>query len=700
MLSNRLDKISFWSFFAVVVLLPIFLLPFSKIPAETSKGLLLVVGLASSVIFWTAARFSDGKIVLPKSGLIVAGFGVVLAFLVSAIFSPALKTSLFGVMLDFGTFYFILAAFLLMFMSSIFLRDSKNAQIVFWGSMISFLAVFLFQAFRLFFPETLSLGVLLSGKTDNLIGSWNAFGVFAGFSAIVSLFFLEFFSTSRLAKWLLGALVALSVLFVILVNFPMVWGILGIFSLLIFVYKVSFSSVRSRDGAEAAHSEKKNFPAVSFTIVMISLLFFVAGQFLGGFLPNRLGISSIEIRPSFGVTASIAGHTLAKSPIFGSGPNRFSNAWSSYKPDAINNTQFWDASFDQGSGVLPTFAVTTGILGILTWLIFLFLFVWTGVKSLFLAGKDNAPNIETIMFFVMSLYLFIASFFYFTGTVMFLLAFAFLGAFIGLSAVGRGNREITFSFLNDPRKSFFSILFLIFIMLISASAGFKYLERFISVPYFQKTLSASTIESAQTNIGNAIALHANDLYWRAYSQVYLVKLNTLVSKGSALSETEKSELQGDLDLAIGGAAQAVAFDKTNYLNQRMLGLVYESAGGMGVTGALDKSLDAYKKASELNPKNPGLKLDLARISFSAKETKNAIDYANQALTMKPDYVDALITLSQLYKSQGDNTKALSYANKALEIVPADKSLTQYVNSLSSASTPVVLPDTTTPKTKK
>ena len=87
MRSNIFDRLSFLSLFLVVVLLPVFCLPFTKIPVETSKGLLLVVGLVACVIFWAIARFSDGEIIFPKSWLLVSGFGVVLSFLLSSVFS-------------------------------------------------------------------------------------------------------------------------------------------------------------------------------------------------------------------------------------------------------------------------------------------------------------------------------------------------------------------------------------------------------------------------------------------------------------------------------------------------------------------------------------------------------------------------------------------------------------------------------------
>ena len=679
MLSNIFDRISFWSLFVVIVLLPIFFLPFTQIPIETSKGLLFVMGLAISIIFWIAARFSDGKINLPKSWLLLSAFGVLLVFLISALFSSALQVSLFGIMLDVGTFYFMLGAFLLMLLSSIVLKDIKNAKTVFWGIIISSAVLFLFQSLRLFMPDLLSLGIL-GGKTDNILGSWNALGLFTGFSTIMSLFIVEFFSVPKGIKWLLGVLIAFSVVLSAVVNFPLIWEILGIFALIIFIYKISFSFGRKQEEG----SEKKHFPAFSFAVVMVSLLFFMSGQFIGELLPNSLNLSNIEIRPSFGATMSITGKALMKDPILGVGPNKFGEVWAMHKPQVINATQFWDTSFNSGSGLLPTFASTTGSLGILAWLTFFILFIMIGAKSLFASIKNNM-NWEVVVFFVASLYLFVSSFFYSTGEVMFLLAFAFTGIFIGLSSAGRSNGEISMSFLDDPRKSFFSIFFLVILMIISAAVGFKYVETLASVTYFGKTLSASTIPMAEDSITKAISLHQNDLYLRTYTQVYLTKINSIVTKGSALSETDKADLQTSFDQAVNGAQLAVAYNSENYLNYNSLGAVYNTVGLLGVKGTYDKAIEAYKTASTLNPLNPGIKLSTARVYFADGKIKEAKDFVKEALSLKPDYIEALITISQIEKSDGNNTVAISYAETALSLAPDSQDLIQYVNSLKGGS---------------
>src|SRR3989338_4762819 len=328
--TNIFERLSFLSLFLVIVLLPLFFLPFTNISIEISKGLLLVVGLAVCIIFWAIARFLDGRIIFSKSWLLVSGFGVCLAFLLSALFSGNPQVSLFGTMFDIGSFWFIFSAFVLMLMSSILFRTQEHARIVLLGTIVSSILVLVFQSVHLFFPSITSLGIL-TDKTSNVLGSWNALGLFAGFSGLMFLLVIEFFPISKMEKVLLEIFILLSILLAASVNFPLVWLLLGISSLIIFVYKVSITFQRNEN-----EEEKKPFPMVSFVVVMISLLFFMSAGFVGSFIPNRLQISNTEVSPSFGATMSITKGVLAKDPVFGIGPNRFTEAWSMYKPAAIN----------------------------------------------------------------------------------------------------------------------------------------------------------------------------------------------------------------------------------------------------------------------------------------------------------------------------------------------------------------------------
>lgn len=226
---------------------------------------------------------------------------------------------------------------------------------------------------------------------------------------------------------------------------------------------------------------------------------------------------------------------------------------------------------------------------------------------------------------------------------------------------------------------------LLILIVLALATAFKYIERFVSVAYFGKTLSATTEPVAEENIGKAISLYSNDLYLRTYSQVFLTKLSTLANKEGTLSGEEKMELQASFDQAIKSAQMATEYNTQNYLNFQLLGSVYQTVGSLGVKDGYSNAVLVYQNASNLNPLNPGLKLAMAGASFADGKIREAKEYANAALTLKPDYFDALITLSRIAKSENNNTLALSYAQAALKLDPSNKDLIAYISSLNNSS---------------
>lgn len=677
-MSKIFDKVSFWSLFVTIVSLPVFFLPFTKFPIDISKNLILVLGLSFSIIFWAIARFFDGKIILPKSWILWSGGIIIFATLLSSIFSSDFIFSMFGTMLDIGSFYFLLAAFLLMLFSTIIFNDEKKINLIFKGVMISSVITLFFQLARFFMPNILSFGVLFD-NTNNLIGSFNSFGFYAGLIILFSIISFSFVPVSKITKFILGLAVLISVFFVILTNFSFIWIILGIFSLFIFVYKLSFYSKMSVSNVEENKIKKSRFPAIPFLMIIISIFFLLGGRNIGNFLPSYLGISNVDIRPSVTATFNVAQDVIIKNPIFGMGPNSFSNAWDLYKPNVVNNTDFWSTSFEFGSGILPTYMLTTGIVGILAWTLFLIIILIFSFKILFLKRKKGFVNSKTPLFLLLALYLFVSSFFYAVSPVLLLLAFAFLG--IALSASG-SIKETNLQFLNNSRKGFPVIIILIIIILASISAGFKYTERFISISYFQKTISAQSLELAEKNINKAVALYSNDLYLRTYSQVYLLKFKSISSKEEqALTEIEKAELKNSFEQAVKGSELAINFNKNSYLNFKSLGMVYEFFATYGVQNADQSAIEMYKKASDLNPQNPSLKLDIARAYLATNNDTEAKNYALQAFDLKKDYIDAMFMISQILKKEGNNKEALRYAQLALSYDSTNSQLIQYADSL-------------------
>jgi tetratricopeptide (TPR) repeat protein len=582
---------------------------------------------------------------------------------------------MFGTILDVGTFWYVFIAFLLLFLSSIIINNARRARIVLLGTILSIGAVFVFQLFRFFNPNTLSLGVL-GAKTENLIGSWNTFGVFAGLMIIILLFIIEFIKVPKYHKMVIGFLLFISLLLAASVNFSLIWQLTGALALIIFVYKISLFSAKKEE------RQTVQFPIFSFVIVMLCMLFFMSSQFIGGIIPNKLGLSNIEIRPSVASTYQIAKSSLREEPILGHGPNKFAEIWSKHKPEVINDSQFWNTVFTSGSGSIPTLMINTGVIGILGFLLFFILFFATGAKALF-SGVRKGVSPEASIFFLSASYLFIASWFYSTGYIVLPLAFTFTGIFVGTYAKGRN--DISISFLGDAKKSFIFILSLIVLMILAAGLTFKYIERFASVGYFARAYRATAIEDAERSIGIAMRLHPNDLYFRTANEVYLTKINSLLNKDTSLTDAERVELQNAFTLAEQSAIAAENYNKMNYLNYQVLGGTYSIAASLGVEGASEKALVSLTSASNLNPINPGLKLAIAQLYFTDRDITQAKSFTEQALALKPDYINALVFFAQMENSLGNRSSAISYGEKALSFAPNNKELADYVNSLKNGS---------------
>jgi hypothetical protein len=442
----------------------------------------------------------------------------------------------------------------------------------------------------------LSLGIL-DDKTNNLLGSWNAFGIFAGALAIISMFSLEFLSPTKKKKILLTAILIISLFLIASVNFPLIWRLLGIVSLVIFVYKISLFSFKKDE-----NQTNKKFPTTSFSVIIVALLFFISGQFIGSYLPNVLGLLNIEVNPSYSTTWQVTKSVFKENPLLGIGPNKFADAWSLYKPSLINGSQFWNTPFSNAFGLIPTLMINGGILVGLLWLVFLVLTIFSGLKKLLNLIKEKYDH-TLVLYFLLAIYMLLVSILYPAGLVLFVMSFVFLGIFIGLYA-NRVNNYVNINFLDDPRKSFVSILTLVLVIIATSGITFKFMEKFVSVYYYGKVVNATEVESAEKYIRKALLLNQNDLYLRTYSQVYLSKLNSLISKGDSLTDSEKVLLQTSIDEAVNGAVLATKYNKENYLNFEILGFVYKNAASLGIKDASTKAVESYTEASRLNPLNP------------------------------------------------------------------------------------------------
>ena len=673
---TRKDRSADWGAYGLIflgtILLPIFFLPIFNLSLDITKSALFFTLVIVSFLLWLIARMKSGRFVFPKSTLLGAVMTLPVVFLVSALFSETRTVSLLGVEYEAGTFFSILVLTLAVFLASIFFQAKERIFSLYgWLIGASFI-VFLFIVSGFLVAGGVLPSFLSPYLLPNVVGKWNDLATFFGFTGVISLVTLELVALKKKFKVAAIASLILSLIILALVNFQLLWVIIGVFSLLVFVYAISFG--QKNTGEEIT---ERKIPLFSFSVLLLSVFFVLASGPVNDVVRStlRLNIPQEVVRPSWYATGTVAKDTLLKDPVFGVGPNRFLNAWTSYKPVGINATDAWSVDFNYGIGVIPSFAITLGLVGIIAWLAFLGLFMYGGFRAIFKVDLNKTSHYLLTSSFLGSAYLWAIAVFYVPNIAIFGLAFVMTGVFIAALAEGGIVKNYDFSFLEDPRVGFVSVLVLILFIISSIVGGYFVIEKFLSLASYQKgiTLSAQgDTLGARTALENAKKLRESDLYYRALSEIDTNSLGVILNQKGISQETVKAQFQLTSRDAIDNAIKATQFDQTNYMNWISLARAYETLIPFGAAAEFyDSAKKNFEEAVARNHSNPAIYLELARLELINKNVSAAKEYISKALTMKNDYVDAIFLLAQIQANEGDLHNAIISSEAASLISPND-----------------------------
>lgn len=522
--------------------------------------------------------------------------------------------------------------------------------------------------------ETILPGFLRGISFDNLYGSWNNFAIFFGAVITMSLITLELGHVGKIQKISLNILAILSLFFLIITNNVFVWILTGIFAIIVFVYSVSSQQFLLKK----EELKEKKLPILPLVVILVSLLFIFSSNSLGTILPNYFGVVSNEVRPSLLSTLEIAKKSFFHNPVFGTGPNTFVINWSMWRPDSIALSQFWNFDFIHGFSTYFTILSTTGIIGFLSFSLFLIVFIFRGIQSLFIAFRNPKINYFIFGSFSLALYFWIVVIFFVPNIVNIMFAFSFTGVFLG-SLVHRKVLPIyEGSFLKDPRTSFFSILGLVVFLIISTIFTYIYISKFIGTIYVSKVQNTNIddnfLNNSEKNLLRAINMNNQDDYYRVLSQLYLNKLNSINTNDSISEDTAKLVFQNTITQAENSALNATKLNPKYYINWTNLGDVYTAFASIGINNAYDNAINSYKKARNISLNNPSILLSMAQLEVYNKNNSEARNLINQALQIKPNYVDAMFAMSRLDANEGNLENAIKQAERAISIEPNNASV--------------------------
>ncbi len=672
--SARRSKIDVLSFILLQVLLfltPIFFVPLASIPFQAARNAFFIYAVIAVFLLWLVARLKDGTFILPKS-LFYASSGVLaIAYSLATIFSPNQSLSFAGQSFELGTFAFFVPSLLLFALVPLVVRTKERIFYSYATLLASFLLVGLLHLSRFAFgADFLSLGVL-ADASSNLIGKWNDVGIFFGLATLVSVVTLEKVVLGRFFKILVNVCLAISLAMLATVNFWVVWAVIAVSSLIFFVYELSVG--RREEGGKG-----RGVSFYALGVFIVSLFFIIAGGKVGGLITDSLGVSQVEIRPALSATLEITKDSLASHPFFGAGPNRFSAEWLLNKPEGVNQTPYWNVDFNYGFGFLPSFGVTTGLVGAIALALFVVMFFFSAIRALLRVGSIPFSRYLVVSSCLGATYLWVMSLVYVPSPAIWVLTMFVSGLFVASLREGGVIGSVSIKTLEKPVANFISVLFVIFAIISTVAFGYFVATRLLASTYFQKAVMAISVDGkvdeGEAYIGKALSSAPSDVHARALAELYLIRIEGLLNDEGVTETEAQTRFQQYLSIAIQAANEAVALDSTNYINRMSQGQVFEAIIPLKIEGAYDEAKKAYEAALLLNPQSPEIHLALARIEVAQGDNAAARAQLGKALEKKGDYTPAVYLLAQMQIAERNVPEAIRSIEAIAMLSPNDSGI--------------------------
>lgn len=605
--SNKFFSISSFLTYTTFFLLPILFLPLTIAPVEINKFFIFTTLTLLGFIFYLFGSISSNTIRYSSSFLNFPIIFLIFVAGISGILSKYKTLSFYGNLSLPDSFlsFFIYALFY--FLAAVHFRKQniKLLGILFVVALASVVFIGLSQ----FFELTLFPWGFTQNYSFNTIGTVGALGLFVSLGFVIILSLLSSIRTDEelklknitrlwIIKFILNSLAILCLLIIFLTNLKLIWLQIALMLFCLFLYQLTTKKLLF---------SKNNIALLIYLIIFVALFF----------LSFQLDIQTkfpTEIRPNLQSTLIVLNNTLSNhNPVIGTGPSTFTYSWLKYRPAELNDTAYWSARFSQGFNFALTLASTLGGLGIFA-LVFLILAFFSTIKSIHSENKQSAVIFTAVFYLLLNL------FFYPTNLTQ--LGFLFFGLGI-IASISGTLKEIKFDATTKKMTlGLIAIIVCVIILLFQ-----------ISRIYIANIYYAQAIKNWQNkNDKNALT--------------YLIKASNFDPKSSLYNrEISRILLPNNFNVSIQSAKRAIELEPFEPLNWINIGQIYSAAENdllfpvlfsapknnnendlsfsspkgkpFGFSALIQTdplfqqmSIESYKKAIELDPLNPALRIEL------------------------------------------------------------------------------------------
>ncbi|MBU1563980.1 tetratricopeptide repeat protein [Patescibacteria group bacterium] len=670
--------------YTLVFLIPLFWLPLTIEVYEFNKQYLLVFLVSLSFLAWLAKLVVvRKKLFFRRTALDFWILVFMLIMILSAVFSIDEISSWFGFYGRFsGSVIGILALIVLYFVvvNNVESVKSEKGKSI-WGlSLDKIYSLFIVSSWITIIVTYLSIfnlwskipnmpGTMFIRSFNPVGGSLEGLSIFLAMamSLVVGLVLSKSLGKKKIISMRIVFLIV-SLILLFLINFSAAWVVLGVTMFILLVMAFWTRIFR----------ERVNLLTLPIILLLISTFYLFGLPAKIGFLSDLDTLLPLpqELILDSGVARTVAWQSLKDYPVLGSGPGTYVADFVKFKPVEFNNDEFWNVRFDRGSSHIMEMIGTTGVLGILSYILILGIFLLIGL--VFLSRKrlkvlsanypisDRRHPISVFPLILAWISLLVAQFVYMQNTVLsfYFWFFMALGVVVWQGVQNKPFKKISFTFDRMPEVGL--VMNVILIILVFALAGLFYMGGRFYLADVRFIEPVESNEELVSKIEKSIILNNyRENYRQALSQAYLI---------TAWAEANKPEEEQNIQLlqalasgSIQQARIATSLSPNSVSAWENLGAIYRDTRGL-VGGILPFALEAFAQATELEPTNPFFYRERCRLNLISEEKDwdETIGYCQRAIELKDNYLDAHVQLALVYEQKGDLEAALERMKGVLE----------------------------------
>ena len=674
-----LDKVIQKLIYVLVFLLPLWFLPITVNAVEFNKQILMVFLVVITLILWLVKILNQGEIQWKSSIVNIALGAFVIVYVLATIFSLRPYNSLVGWSTHLGGSLVNILSFVALYILIVNnikgLKDIFKLLLVFLASsglvsLIGFIQMWGGFMFPWEFTKVVSF---------NTVGTVNSLGIFT--AAVLVLITALLFVVKRVElKVCLLLLGLLNFLILISLNFWVLWLVLVAGIMVVLVFGL-IKMVNLGEGI--------TWIVIPMIFLAVALIFL----FFRPILPLRPNLPT-EVGLSYKGGMEIVKQVVKDKPILGTGPENFVINYAQYKPAVINQTLFWNVRFANAPSGIYTITSDLGILGLISFLAVIILFLVGAVKNLIKITETGDNLLKKFL----EVGLFGAWFALLVGLVVYPQNLTLIFAFWFLFAVFLAESSILKEKVFNLRKSQGVLLVasFSFVIIIIVMVGFIYVQgtRFIAELNYKYGLDLVQRDGKMEDginklIKSTVINPYEDRTYSVLSQLFILKLNQDASL-EGLGQQERANLiQVDAINAINSSVRATTLAPKDASNWLVRGQVYRQVLGL-VNGADQWANDSFQESVKLEPLNPFILTEWGRLykdkatmlaqqaqkDKKAQVTMNqyletALEKFNKAIEAKADYAPAHFESAVVFERQGKLNEAIAKMEINRQLLPRD-----------------------------